>query len=85
MLTCFLVDGIYTQYNRFVKVIRQLIVVYDREFTSFQVGARRDIERAFGAFQCTWQASAGPIYLIDPVLISEMITCHLILHNLCVR
>ena len=82
MLMYFLVDGIYPRYSRFVKVIRQPIVLSDRKFTSSQEGARKDIERAFGVFQCKWQVSARPIYLMDPILISKMITCCLILHNI---
>ena len=84
MFMYFLVDGIYPRYSRFVKAIRQPILLHDRKFTSFQESARKDIERAFGVFQCKWQASCRPIYLMDPILISEMITCCLILHNMCV-
>ena len=84
MFMYFLVDGIYPRYSRFVKAIRQPILLHYRKFTSFQESARKDIERAFGVFQCKWQASCRPIYLMDPILISEMITCCLILHNMCV-
>ena len=82
MFMYFLVAEIYPRYSRFVKAIRQPIVLSVRKFTSFQEGARKDIERAFGVFQCKWQASARPIYLMDPILISKMITCCLLLHNI---
>ena len=58
----FLVDGIYPRYSRFVKAIRQPILLHHRRFTSFQEAARKDIERAFGVYQSMWQCSARPIF-----------------------
>ena len=80
----FLVDGIYPRYSRFVKAIKEPIIPSDRKFTLFQEAARKDIERAFGVYQCMWQCAARPIYQMNGELISEMINCTLILHNMCV-
>ena len=62
MFMYFLVDGIYPRYSRFVKAIRQPILLHYRKFTSFQESARKDIERAFGVFQCKWQASTRSFF-----------------------
>ena len=80
----YLVDGIYPRYSRFVKAVRQPILYEECKFTNFQEAARKDIERAFGVFQGMWQCAARPIYIMNQQHISEMITCVLILHNMCV-
>ena len=67
-----------------MKAIKQPILYEEYKFTTFQKAARKDIERAFGVFQGMWQCAARPIYMMNQQLISEMITCVLILHNMCV-
>ncbi len=46
--TYFLVNGIYPQYTRFVKAVREPITDQEKRFTGWQESARKDIERAFG-------------------------------------
>ena len=54
------------------------------QMTKFQEVARKDIERVFGEFQIMWQCAARPYILMDQQKLSEMISCVLILHNMCV-
>jgi hypothetical protein len=42
-----LVDGIYPQYSRFVKGVKQPITYEETKYTAWQEGARKDVERAF--------------------------------------
>jgi hypothetical protein len=60
------VDGIYPSwYARFVKGMREPILVEDKRLTKWQESARKDIERAFGALvqQNKFKAMAYPIHL----------------------
>jgi Plant transposon protein len=50
-----LVDGIYPQYLRFVQGIKSPIGVWQQQFTSWQEGARKDIERVFGVLKGQFQ------------------------------
>jgi hypothetical protein len=49
-----LVDGIYPNYSRFVKGIKEPIIESEKRFTAWQEGARKDIERAFGVLKACW-------------------------------
>ena len=79
-----LVDGIYPRWSRFVRGIKEPITKEEKIFTSFQESARKDIERAFGVLQAKFQVLARPITLMDTELIGVMVSCCLILHNMCV-
>jgi Plant transposon protein len=82
--TYFLTDGIYPAYSRFVKAIQEPIGGKEKAYTEWQEAVRKDIERAFGVLQAKWQCMARPIYFHKLDLISSMVTCALILHNMCV-
>jgi hypothetical protein len=79
-----LVDAIYPEYGRFVKANAEPITDVQKRYSSWQEGARKDIERAFGVLQCKWQCISRPIYLLELRHIREMVTSSLILHNMCV-
>jgi hypothetical protein len=79
-----LVDGIYPRYSRFVKGIKEPIGLQEKDYTKWQEGARKDIERAFGVLKATWQFFQTPILLHDLSSISERATTCLILHNILV-
>ena len=80
----YLLDGVYPQHSRFVKAIKQPILLEQCQMTKFQEAARKNIERASGVFQIMWQCVARLITLMDQQQISEMINCIPILHNVCV-
>jgi hypothetical protein len=83
--TFFLVDGIYPQYTRFVKAVREPITDQEKSFTGWQESARKDIERAFGVFlQGRFKAMAYPIHFLDQDCIYAMVTCCLVFHNMCI-
>ena len=80
--TFMLVDGIYPSWSRFIRGFKEPITVPEARFSTWQEGARKDVERAFGVFQRKWKAIASPIHFIEPTSIGEMVTCCLILHNM---
>ena len=79
-----LVDGIYPRYSRFVRGIKEPIGPRQEKFTSWQEGARKDIERAFGQLKGRWQFLERPIHLHKLEEIGNRVHCCLILHNMCV-
>jgi hypothetical protein len=79
-----LVDGIYPQYSRFVKGIKEPVTMEESSFTAWQEGARKDIERAFGHLKSVWHFSSFPIHLHCIKDIAARITTCLILHNMLV-
>jgi len=56
----------------------------EKKFTSWQEGARKDVERAFGVLKNTWQFLDRPILLHDLENISNRVVCCLLLHNILV-
>jgi len=79
-----LVDGIYPQWSRFVKGMKEPVWPAEVKFTKWQEAARKDIERAFGVLQQKFQFMSRPIQLMDLNAISDRVTTCLILHNMCV-
>lgn len=82
--TFLLTDGIYPSYSRFVKGIKEPITVAEKRYTGWQEACRKDIERAFGVLQNTWQFIQRPILLHSLKDISQRVTCCIILHNMLV-
>ena len=82
--TFFLVDGIYPQYSRFVKGMKEPITNIEKQFTSWQEGARKDIERAFGLLKNTWKVLARPFLILNVADIGHRVTTCLLLHNVLV-
>ena len=77
-----LVDGIYPPWCRFVRGFKEPVTIPESRFSTWQEGARKDVERAFGVFQGKWKAVASPIHTMDPKSIASLVTCCLILHNM---
>jgi Plant transposon protein len=83
--TYFLADGIYPNYSRFVKSIRQPVTKVEQAFTAWQECARQDIERAFGVLQIKFQILARPILRMNGDTIANTVATCLILHNMSVQ
>lgn len=77
-----LVDGIYPELARFVKTISVPIGRNFKRFVQWQEAARKDVERAFGVFQCKFQFARHPINRWDLNVIQEIIMACIILHNM---
>ena len=77
-----LVDGIYPNYSRFVKSIKEPIEDDEKKFTAWQEACRKDIERAFGVLQSQWQWIARPIHLHKLEEIADRVACCILLHNI---
>jgi hypothetical protein len=56
----------------------------EKNYTSWQEGARKDVERAFGVLKNTWQFLDRPILLHDLTDISNRVVTCLLLHNIVV-
>lgn len=70
--TFMLVDGIYPTWCCFMRGFKEPLTVPESRFTTWQEGARKDVERAFGVLQCRWKAVAAPIHFLDPKYIGNM-------------
>ena len=66
-----LVDGIYPQFCRFVKGMKEPVTEAEKAFTEFQEAIRKDIERAFGVLQVKWKFTAHPMDLQNLSYISN--------------
>jgi hypothetical protein len=79
------VDGIYPSYSRFVRGIKVPATTEEKNYTSWQEGARKDVERAFGVLKSTWQQFLDrPMLLHDLKDISNRVVSCLLLHNMLV-
>jgi hypothetical protein len=79
-----LVDGIYPKYTRFVRGFQEPTNQTEQNFTGWQEGARKDVERAFGVLQAKFQFIARPIHLHHLQDIANRVATCIILHNMCV-
>jgi Plant transposon protein len=77
-----LVDGISPKYSRFVRGLSQPVTKAEIAFTSWQEGACKDIERAFGVLQMKWKIINFPIHSINLINVSNLVLTCLILHNM---
>ncbi len=77
-----LVDGIYPPFSRFVKGIKEPTTDAESKYTSWQEGARKDIERAFGVLQGAFKFTGTPIQLHNPKQISARLATCIMLHNM---
>ena len=82
--TFILVDGIYPQYSRFVRGIKNPAGEVERRFTAWQEAARKDVERAFGVLKGKFQFMDRPMQLYDLDDTADRVVTCLILHNICV-
>ena len=76
------VDGIYPEYSRFVKGIKEPMNDKQAQYTKWQEAVRKDVERAFGVLKGAWQFLDRSITLHDLKTISTRVICCLILHNI---
>ena len=79
-----LTDGIYPLLSRFVKPIKQPMVLKEKRYTAWQESARKAIERAFGILKEKFKWVENSIQLFDLQDISLRMSTCLILHNMCV-
>ena len=79
-----LVDGIYPQWSRFVKGLKEPVLYSERQFSAWQESSRKDIERAFGQLQGKFQFMARPIHYMKMEKIKDRVGTCLTLHNMCV-
>lgn len=79
-----LVDGIYPEYSRFVKGMKQPVTEPEKLFNGWQESARKDVERAFGNLQNKFQVVARPMYAHNLKQMGDTVATCLILHNMCV-
>jgi hypothetical protein len=80
--TFLLVDGAYPRYCRFVRTINPPITQQEKNFSKWQEGARKDIERAFGVLQCRFKAMCTPILSSTMFGATNLTACCIILHNM---
>ena len=80
----FLTDGIYQPLARFVKNMKHPITNKQTVYTSWQEGARKDIERAFGVLRGCFQHLQRPLLALKLNRIGEQVSTCLILHNMCI-
>jgi hypothetical protein len=80
--TFLLVDGAYPKYCRFVRTINPPITQEEKNFSKWQEGARKDIERAFGVLQCRFKAMCTPILSWSMFGATNLTACCIILHNM---
>jgi hypothetical protein len=79
-----LVDGIYPRYSRFVKGIKEPLTNQESRYTSWQEGARKDIERDFGVLKGKYQYVSRPIQMLNMISIANRLATCLMLHNMAV-
>jgi hypothetical protein len=70
----FLADGIYLEWQAFVKTVRNPIYRKKAVFARAQEAARKDIERAFNVLQARWVVVRGPAYDWDRDEIGNIMT-----------
>jgi hypothetical protein len=81
----FLADGIYPEWQAFVKIVRNPIDHKKAFFARAQEAVRKDIERAFGVLQARWVVVRGPAYGWDHDEISNIMTTCIILHIMIIE
>jgi hypothetical protein len=79
-----LVDGIYPRYSRFVRGITVPVTQEQKTYTSWQEGARKDVERSYGVMQAKFQWIDRPIHMHNQEAIALRVASCLIMHNMCV-
>ena len=80
-----LVDGIYPALSRFVKTISVPITKIDRNFTGWQEGSRKDIERAFGVLQKKFHFLVHSIQMHEREDIFYAVRSCVAMHNMMVE
>ncbi|XP_044407151.1 uncharacterized protein [Triticum aestivum] len=81
----YLADGIYPEWVVFVKTIPLPQSEKDKIFAKRQEGARKDVERAFGALQARFNIVRRPARLWKRKAIGDIMRACVILHNMIVE
>ena len=82
---CFLVDRICPELSLFMKTMSEPLSKKHQQFSGWQEGKRKSIERAFGILQRKFQCLCCPAKLWCENEIKEMVETCLILHNMMVE
>ena len=78
-----LADGIYPQWSCFLQP-HEPQGEKKQHFTKMQVGARKDVERAFGCLQARWKVVKNPCRHWELETINDIMMCCIILHNMII-
>jgi hypothetical protein len=81
----YLVDGIYSDWPTFVKVICRPFEEKKNHFTMMQDNSRKYIERAFGVLQSHWTLLCIPTYGWDRSRLADMTIACTIMHNMIIK
>ncbi|TVU25077.1 hypothetical protein EJB05_27556, partial [Eragrostis curvula] len=81
----YLADGIYPEWGTFVKTISSPLSLKHKCFASYQEGARKDVERAFGVLQKRWAIIRHPARLWDREELADIMYACIIMHNMIVE
>jgi hypothetical protein len=81
----YLADGIYPDWDPFVKSVRNPIDEKTSYFSEMQESARKDIERTFRVLQARFAVVRGPAYGWDKTQVSNIMTTCIILHNMIIE
>ena len=81
----YLGDGIYPEYQTFVKTIPNPVGKKNKLFASMQESVRKDVERAFGVLQSRFHIITMPCKLWDKNAIHTIMIACVILHNMIVE
>ncbi|XP_071678283.1 uncharacterized protein [Lolium perenne] len=77
----YLADGIYPDWETFVKSVKDPQDRIEAEFAKAQELARKDIERAFGVLQARFAIVRGHARFWDKKTLINIMTCCVIFHN----
>ena len=81
----YLVDGIYPKWKTLVQAYKRPNNAKEARFTKQQESLRKDVERAFGVLQGRFHILRKEVYYHDPTVLSNIIYCCIILHNMIVE
>ena len=79
----YLADSIYPQWATFVKTISNPIGQKNKNFSQFQEGARKDVERAFGVLQSRFAIGLAKYW--DQETLGDIMTACIIMHNMIIE
>ncbi|KAM2409482.1 hypothetical protein TB2_027650 [Malus domestica] len=81
----YLADGIYPQWETFVKTVPCPRSAKEKHFASCQEGCRKDVERCFGILQARWAIVMGAARMFDIESLRSIMMMCVILHNMIVE
>ncbi|XP_074363637.1 uncharacterized protein LOC141704254 [Apium graveolens] len=81
----YLVDGIYTSWPIFVKIITKSQCNKRKYFATAQESIRKDVERAFGVLQSRFAKVRGPSRFWDVETMKYIMTTCITLHNMIIE